>query len=466
MAFISNQKTRKSVIKWTIIALIALALAVLAYNKFKPKQEETNYITATAEMGDVENNVMASGKVKALNTVDVGAQVSGEVTKLFVDVGDEVKKGDLIAQIDQVTQKNNLSNQQATLEQGRAALQSAQADYYSRKAGLESAQADLASREADLKQAQSDYARLRPLLAMDAISQQEVENARTTVEKAQASVAAAKAAIKTAQAALITAQSNIASSEADVRKAQTNLDTASTDLGYTTIRAPMDGTVVAVVTEQGTTVNANQAAPTIVKLADLSTVRINAQISEADVINVKAGMPVYFNTIGDPDKKYDAILTAVEPAPEQISDTSSTDSAIYYVGYIEVPNPERRFRIDMTAQVYVIIDKATNTLLVPSAAIKKGPNKGASGAARSRSGAGADGNNKPASAAPAPVKGPYVRVLNADGSVENRAVKVGIDNRVNAQILSGLKQGETVIIGENSGAKDSGRGQRSRPPGM
>nr|WP_241878447.1 efflux RND transporter periplasmic adaptor subunit [Psychrobacter sp. PraFG1]UNK04931.1 efflux RND transporter periplasmic adaptor subunit [Psychrobacter sp. PraFG1] len=206
---------------------------------------------------------------------------------------------------------------------------------------------------------------------MDAISQQEVENARTTVEKAQASVAAAKAAIKTAQAALITAQSNIASSEADVRKAQTNLDTASTDLGYTTIRAPMDGTVVAVVTEQGTTVNANQAAPTIVKLADLSTVRINAQISEADVINVKAGMPVYFNTIGDPDKKYDAILTAVEPAPEQISDTSSTDSAIYYVGYIEVPNPERRFRIDMTAQVYVIIDKATNTLLVPSAAIKK-----------------------------------------------------------------------------------------------
>nr|WP_241878446.1 hypothetical protein [Psychrobacter sp. PraFG1]UNK04930.1 hypothetical protein MN210_12540 [Psychrobacter sp. PraFG1] len=92
MAFISNQKTRKSVIKWTIIALIALALAVLAYNKFKPKQEETNYITATAEMGDVENNVMASGKVKALNTVDVGAQVSGEVTKLFVDVGDEVKK--------------------------------------------------------------------------------------------------------------------------------------------------------------------------------------------------------------------------------------------------------------------------------------------------------------------------------------------------------------------------------------
>ena len=444
MAFISNQKTRKSLIKWSIIGLVVLALGILLYNKFKPKEEAPNYITTPAKTGDIERNVMASGKVKALNTVDVGAQVSGEVTRLYVDVGDEVKKGDLIAQIDQVTQKNTLSNQQATLEQGRAGLQSAQAEYYSRKAGLESAQADLASREADLKQAISDYDRLRPLLAQDAISQQEVQTAKTNVDKARASVAAAKAAIKTAQAAVVTAQANIASNEADIRKAETNLSTASTDLGYTTIRAPIDGTVVAVVTEQGTTVNANQAAPTIVTLADLSTVRINAQISEADVINVKAGMPVYFNTIGNPDQKYDAVLTAIEPAPEQISTTSSTDSAIYYIGYVEVPNPERRFRIDMTAQVYVVIDKASNTLMVPSAAIRKG------------GGGGSDSSPN----------GTYVRVLKADESVEDRPVKVGIDNRVNAQILSGLKAGEAVIIGENSGKSGQEQSRRRRPPGM
>ena len=442
MAFISNQKTRKSLIKWSIIGLVVLALGILLYNKFKPKEEAPNYITTPAKTGDIERNVMASGKVKALNTVDVGAQVSGEVTRLYVDVGDEVKKGDLIAQIDQVTQKNTLSNQQATLEQGRAGLQSAQAEYYSRKAGLESTQADLASREADLKQAISDYDRLRPLLAQDAISQQEVQTAKTNVDKARASVAAAKAAIKTAQAAVVTAQANIASNEADIRKAETNLSTASTDLGYTTIRAPIDGTVVAVVTEQGTTVNANQAAPTIVTLADLSTVRINAQISEADVINVKAGMPVYFNTIGNPDQKYDAVLTAIEPAPEQISTTSSTDSAIYYIGYVEVPNPERRFRIDMTAQVYVVIDKASNTLMVPSAAIRKG--------------GGSDSSPN----------GTYVRVLKADESVEDRPVKVGIDNRVNAQILSGLKAGEAVIIGENSGKSGQEQSRRRRPPGM
>ncbi|RXY97582.1 efflux RND transporter periplasmic adaptor subunit, partial [Klebsiella pneumoniae] len=148
-----------------------------------------NYITATAEIGDIENNVMASGKVKALYTVDVGAQVSGEVTRLFVDVGDEVKKGDLIAQIDQVTQKNNLSNEQASLEQSEAALQSARAESLSRQASLKSAQADLASRQAELKQAQADFSRLQGLLAIDATSQQDYDTQATKVATAQASVA-------------------------------------------------------------------------------------------------------------------------------------------------------------------------------------------------------------------------------------------------------------------------------------
>lgn len=468
MAFLSNIKNRKSLIKWAVIGLVVLALALFLYNKFATKEEAPNYITSQVERGDIENNVMASGKIKALNTVDVGAQVSGEVTKLYVDVGDQVKKGDLIAQIDQVTQENNLSNQQASLEQSQAALQSAKAEYYSRQASLESAEADLASRQADLKQAQSDYERLRPLLAMDAISEQEVETAKTTVETAQASVDNAKAAIKNAQAALVTAKADITSNEADVRKAQTNLDTATTDLGYTTIRAPMDGTVVAVETEQGTTVNASQSAPTIVTLADLSTIRINAQISEADVINVEAGMPVYFNTIGDPDTKYDAVLTAVEPAPEEISETSSTDSAIYYIGYVEVPNEDRRFRIDMTAQVYIIINEAENALLVPSAAVKTGIPP------RQHTSDKTSADERPAK--PATDDKPkfnsdttYVSVLQEDGTIENRVVEVGIDNRVNAEILSGLEEGESIIIGQASndaGSSKSSERAAARAGGM
>ncbi|MDO5768071.1 MAG: efflux RND transporter periplasmic adaptor subunit, partial [Psychrobacter sp.] len=464
-----RKPSQKSVIKWGLIALVIAALGVLAYNKLKPKEEAPNYITATAELGDIENNVMASGKVKALNTVDVGAQVSGEVKKLYVKVGDEVKKGDLIAQIDQITQKNSLSNQQATLEQSRAGLQSAQAELGSRQASLNSALAALAQKQIALKQAQTDFNRLAPLLSINAISKQEYDSAAVKVDSARADVISAEAAIDNAKAAITSAESSIASNQAALQKSQTDLNTANENLGYTTIRAPIDGTVVSVTTEQGATVNAMQSAPTIVTLADLSTVRINAQISEADVINIKAGMPVYFNTIGNPDQKYDSVLTAIEPAPENISTTSSTDSAIYYVGYIEVPNPEKRFRIDMTAQVFIVINQAKNAILVPSAAIQASPskdksaNKGkgssdkdssakASTNAKSAHLSKSDQGNKAASASGSndATKTRYVRVLNADGSVEDRQVKVGIDNRVNAQILSGLKEGETVIIGEET----------------
>ncbi|MCH1783833.1 efflux RND transporter periplasmic adaptor subunit [Psychrobacter glaciei] len=436
---------RKPAIKWGIIALVVLILIALAYNTFKPKEEIPNYLTATVEMGDIENNVMASGKVKALNTVDVGAQVSGEVTRLYVEVGDQVQQGDLIAQIDQVTQKNSLSNEQATLEQSEAALQSAQAESLSKQASLKSAYADLASRQSELKQAQSDFARLQNLVAIDAISQQEYDTQATSVETAKAAVANAAAAIDTAKAAIATTEANINSQQAALRKSRTNVSTAEEDLSYTTIRAPISGTVVSITTEQGTTVNANQTAPTLVTLADLSTVRINAQISEADVINVNAGMPAYFNIIGNPDKQYDATLTAIEPAPEQISSTSSTDAAIYYVGYVEVPNPDRLFRIDMTAQIYIIVNEAKNALLVPSTVIQE---KRAKGKEKGKA-----------------ATGKFVRVLKEDGTVEERTVEVGIDNRVNAQILSGLKEGEEVIISEESGKK-SGSGRIPGGPRM
>ena len=138
------------------------------------------------------------------------------------------------------------------------------------------------------------------------------------------------------------------------------------------------------------------------------------------MINVSAGMPSYFNIIGNPDQKYDATLTAIEPAPEEISETSSTDSAIYYVGYIEVPNTDRLFRIDMTAQLYIVINQATDAVLVPSAAVKERPAKNqANGESQTNT---------------------FIRVLKDDNTIEDRTVEVGIDNRVNAQILSGLQK--------------------------
>lgn len=196
----------------------------------------------------------------------------------------------------------------------------------------------------------------------------------------------------------------------------------------------MDGTVVSITQKEGTTVNANQSAPTIVTLADLSQVRINAQISEADIINVKAGLPARFNIIGDPDTQYDATLSGIEPAPEEISSSSNTSAAVYYIGYLDVDNTERKFRIDMTAQVNIIINAANNVLIVPSAAVKNEGGKH------------------------------IVQVVGDDGVAKPIEVTVGLNNRIHAEIKSGLKAGDKVVIGEQTA--DNKNKKPNGPPMM
>ena len=244
----------------------------------------------------------------------------------------------------------------------------------------------------------------------------------------------------------MTAQANIASSQADIvraqqtiKKSQMDVNTAEKNLGYSQIVAPISGTVISITTKQGQTVNANQSAPTIVTLADLSSVRVKAKISEADVVNLKVGLPVYFNIIGRPDKKYQATLDTIGPAPDgtTASDSStSTDSAIYYIGYFTVPNPDGALRINMTAQVYIVENKVNNVLSVPAAAIKNDPRIGS-----------------------------YVEVVQADGSTKKQAVKTGVTNRITTQILSGVNQGDKVVVGQAAVSKSSSSSKNNgRPP--
>ncbi len=427
--------TQKKWLKWAVIGFILGTIAVLAYRYFQPKKAAPTYITATAEQADIENSVMATGKVEALNQVDVGAQVSGEVTKLYVEVGQTVKKGDIIAQIDPQTLQNGLVTQQAGLQQSQASLQSSQAAYATKQAALASAQADLKGKLATLQQAQQAYTRLNSLMAMNAISKQELEQAATNLKTAQAATEAAKQAIATANANLIASQSEIASAKAAIKKSQTDVNTAQKNLGHTQIVAPMSGTVISITTKQGQTVNANQTAPTIVTLAQLDKVRIKAKISEADVVNLRAGMPVYFNIIGNPDKKFQAALTAIEPAPEGTTankTNTSTDAAVYYMGYFDVPNPDGILRINMTAQVYIVQDKARNVLTVPAAAIKHDAKIGS-----------------------------YVDVVQADGTTQKQAIKTGISNRINTQIISGIRQGDKVVVGDATSESSKASGAKS-----
>lgn len=384
-------------VRHVLIVIGLLALAALAWWLFKPEAKATEYLTAPVVQKDLENTVLAAGKLEARRLVSVGAQASGRIERLSVSLGDQVTTGQLIAQIDNLTQNNALQNTEAALA---------------------NQQAQRLVRLAQLEQNRLSLNRQRELLKVQATSQAEYE--------------AAEAAFKTAQA-------EITALDAQIRQAQLSVDTAKLNVGYARVTAPMDGTVVAIVAEEGQTVNANQSAPTIIRLADLDTLTVKAQISEADVVNVKAGQTVYFTILGDPDKRYYATLRAIEPAPDSInseSSSSSTSTAIYYNGLFDVPNPDGELRIDMTAQVYIVLDQAKNTLTVPAAAISK-----------------KDGKST-------------VRVLNAAGEPEQREVNIGLNNRVDAQVLSGLKAGDKVLLGGESGLETQSRGGRRGPMGF
>lgn len=390
--------------KYSVAALALIAVIAIIKVKFFTPPPAPAYLTATAASADIEDTVLASGTVKAFKQVSVGAQASGQVKSLKVALGDTVKKGQLIAEIDALAQENALKTAAAELDNIRAQLR---------------------AKEATLKQATLAYQRQQQMLSQDASSRENFETAEATLNTTSADIAALKTQID---------------------KARISADTARLNLGYTKITAPMDGVVVAVVTQEGQTVNANQSTPTIIKLARMDTVTVKAQISEADVTRVHAGQKVYFTILGEPDKRYATTLRAVEPAPDSIlqddtaaSTTSSsvTATAIYYNGQLDVPNPEGKLRISMTAQVHIILAEAKNAVVIPSTALGN-RNK--------------DGSYQ-------------VSVVDAQGQVSKRTVRAGINTNASVQILDGLKVGEKVIIGAADGSDDE-HGHRGPPPMM
>lgn len=395
---------------WRLFAILGvLALASWGvYAKFIKKPPAPEVITAEVERTDLEDTVLASGTIKSERDVNVGAQVSGQIKKLHVDLGDQVKQGQLLAEIDSTTQTNTLRNAEAQV----ALLQ-----------------AQLQAKEALFRQAEITYQRQQGLFKQDAGS---------------------KAELDAAEATLATTRADINALQAQIKQANISVDTARVNLGYTRILAPIDGVVTGVIAEEGRTVNAVQSAPTIIKLSRLDSVLIKAQISEADVVRVKPGLPVYFTILGEPQKRYEAKLRAIEPSPESeqvdtstkttTTTSSSTTAAVYYNGLFEVPNPDGKLRVAMTAQVFIVLAKADDVLAIPASALGKRNKK--------------DGTYT-------------VRVLEGEPGAQrvvDRQVKVGLNNRVQAQVLSGLKEGERVVVGEASAGGSSG-GSR-RPPGM
>lgn len=430
--------------KILMIAAFILAAAAAAWYFFKPEAQPAEYISAEVSRGDIEDSVLATGVLEATKMVSVGAQVSGQVKKMHVALGDQVKQGQLIAQIDSVRQENDLKTAEASIK---------------------NQQAQLTVKQANLSKVEAEYKRQQAMYAQDATSRAELE--------------AALAGYKTAQA-------EIASINAQIEQSRLTLATAKEDLGYTRIIAPMDGTIVAIVTEEGQTVNANQSAPTIVKLAKLNTMTVKAEISEADVMKVSEGQTVYFTTLGNSEKKHYATLRQVEPAPSSINNetssntSSSSSTAVYYNALFDVPNEDGKLRIDMTAQVYIILDEARNVLTVPAAAVQASNRRSKSGAntGSAEQQPRGEGDAAPASrpqrlqltaAEKALVEQgkaavATVRVVQADGTAKPQQVLLGLNNRVTVQVLRGLKQGEKVVIADGSDTSNDAAKRSSRGP--
>ncbi|RQZ41216.1 macrolide transporter subunit MacA [Burkholderia sp. Bp9090] len=365
------------------VLLIAFAWRWLAPDK-RPQ-----YLSAKVERGDLESAVLATGTLQAFKGVDVGAQVTGQLKSLKVKLGDKVKKGQWLAEIDPVLPQNAL-RQAKISEQNLVAQRRATA--------------------AQLAQAELAFRRQRQMLPDDATSRQDYEAAQATLDVQRAT---------------------LASFDAQIRAARIQIETEQANVGYTRIVAPMDGEVVAIVTQEGQTVLAQQQAPVILKLADVDTMTVKAQVSEADVIRVHPGQTAYFTILGDPDKRYYGKLRAIEPAPQNFLDTQSSlggmggglskpNTAVFYNALFEVPNPGHRLRISMTAQVSVVLDTARQALSIPVAAL----------------------------GAQAPDGRYAVRVIGANDKVVTRQVLTGLNNNVKIEVRDGLKAGERVVIGE------------------
>ncbi|MBL8642680.1 MAG: efflux RND transporter periplasmic adaptor subunit [Rhodospirillaceae bacterium] len=375
---------------------------------------ETKTTTQKVVLGDVEDTVTAVGKLQPLQYVDVGTQVSGQLKKLHVTYGATVTQGQLLAEIDPTIY-------QARVNAGEAALLNLNAQ--------------LSQRQAERTLLQQQLNRQTQLLAENATSQNEYDTSLSQTKVNAAQIEALGAQIKQQTSTL-------------------NADRAN--LGYTQIFAPMSGVVVDVIAKQGQTLNANQTAPIILRIADLDTMTVYAQVSEADVTKLRTGMNAYFTTLGQTGRRRYGTLRQIIPTPEVVN------NVVLYNSLFDVQNPDHDLYTQMSAQVFFLVGEAKNVPIVPVAALKPAarPQRDGTGApadGAARDAAPREGNARPPRN-PDGAKTFMVRVKNG-GDVEERTVTIGVMNRLVAEVKSGLNVGDEVVIDAPTAAARPQTGQ-------
>ncbi|MCC7411866.1 MAG: efflux RND transporter periplasmic adaptor subunit [Gammaproteobacteria bacterium] len=377
---------------FTLVSVIGLAAAGWFGWRYLQAGDAPRYETVAVTRGDIEKTVTALGSLQPNNYVDVGAQVTGQLLAVHVDIGDTVTAGQLLAEIDPTVYASRVRADRARL------------------ADLE---AQRVEQRAQLVLARQQDERNRNLLPARAVSEDLVQQSTAAVKVGEA---------------------RLDSLAAQIDQARSTLDGDVANLGYTKIYAPMAGTVVAQTALAGQTLNAVQSAPTLLRIADLQTMTVKAQVAEADVTRLEVGMPVYFTTLGDPDRRWESKVRQILPTPEILNEV------VLYNVLIDADNDDGRLMTDMTAQVFFVLGRVENVAVLPVTAL------------RNKITEHIDDDHV------------RVQVLGERGLVSREAT-LGLSNRSQVAVVAGLAPGEHVVIGTRADDDDGNTGSPFSPFG-
>jgi HlyD family secretion protein len=375
---------RRVLIALIIVVVAGIAVRVPGMNVGMPQRGEAGaeFMTTAVVRGDVRTTLSATGSLRALVTVQVGSQLSGQMADLLVDFNDEVQEGQPLARLDPSTFESEVRGAEAGLEvaraevlKQRAELQTAASEVASARHGLEVAHAHVESAQARLTEAERDLERKHALAGSAALAQAHVDQATTTHQSAAADLHAAKAQVGVAREAVVAAEgkqlmadANLLYAQASKRKQAAELDKARIDLERTVITAPIDGVVIGRNVDRGQTVAASLEAPTLFTLAqDLRDMEVHANVDEADIGRISLGQRATFTVDAYPHRTFSGSVTQIRKAPQLIQ------NVVTYTVVLSTRNADRALLPGMTALVNVVVDEAKDVLKVPNAALRFQP---------------------------------------------------------------------------------------------
>jgi HlyD family secretion protein len=395
---------------WSII--LVLSLAAVGYLILKPKTITYEYVTAPVARGDVRSVVTASGKLRALNTIKVGSEVSGQVLRVYVDFNSPVKSGQVLAEIDPT--------------RFRARVQQAQAQVALAEAALSQAQAGVTRAQTDIQIQNREYARRADLTKRGFFS-------KTGLDSAASTLATARAATRTSAAQVASARAQIAQSTAELASAQL-------DFRRTIIIAPTGGVIINKLVEPGTTVAASFQTPNLFEIAaDITRMQVEASVDEADIGQIRDGQSVSFTVDAYPNSKFPAFVRQIRKA------ATETQNVVSYLVILEVDNGDGRLLPGMTANVEIVTGSKSNILRIPTAALRFRPREGDRPKEEDGTKKQTDddnANNFPDS---------IVWVATAEPNrPAKRKVTLGLQGEDQSEIVSGLKLGDKVLLRSKS----------------